>query len=235
MAVWAGDAIAAARRLIGTPYAQLDCINLIKKIIREAPGGVKGYTTAGTNALWNSFEMSEKYRDLTWRQEGLAGARAGMLAFKGRAGDMHHVGLATGEGTVIHSSSAGGGRGVVETALSAQEGWTHLAVHRRIMAEEKTIMGERGIVKTQGGRLNVRDMADGRVIGQLDNGSEVEIIASDGDWLKIVFGEEGSGYVFAAYISWEAQKKKHLRIVDEAGDIYDFEGAITIRIAQNGD
>ena len=41
----AEDAIAKARELIGTPYGtgegQLDCINLVKKIIRECPGGVK--------------------------------------------------------------------------------------------------------------------------------------------------------------------------------------------------
>ena len=50
----ASDAIAAARALIGTPYSELDCINLIKKIIRTAPGGVKGYQTAGTASLWAS-------------------------------------------------------------------------------------------------------------------------------------------------------------------------------------
>ena len=50
----ASDAIAAARALISTPYSELDCINLIKKIIRTAPGGVKGYQTAGTASLWAS-------------------------------------------------------------------------------------------------------------------------------------------------------------------------------------
>ena len=34
------DAIATARALLGTPYAELDCINLIKAVIRRAPGGV---------------------------------------------------------------------------------------------------------------------------------------------------------------------------------------------------
>ena len=32
------DAIATARALIGTPYSELDCINLIKRVIRTAPG-----------------------------------------------------------------------------------------------------------------------------------------------------------------------------------------------------
>ena len=78
--VKAEDAIATARSLIGTPYSELDCINLIKRVISTAPGGVPGYTTAGTNTLWKSYDMSAKYRDLIWRQEGIQGARAGMLA-----------------------------------------------------------------------------------------------------------------------------------------------------------
>jgi len=126
-----------ARGLIGTPYKELDCINLIKRVIRTAPGGVGSYTTAGTNSLWDSFYSSAKYRDLTWRQEGIAGACAGMLAFKRYgADDEGHVGLVTESGTVIHSSSEGG-RGVVETPLSSREGWDLLAVHRYIGIDGK--------------------------------------------------------------------------------------------------
>ena len=80
------------------------------EVIRTAQGGVKNYTTAGTNSLWKSLTMSKKYRDLTWRQTGIDGACAGMLAFKREGGDVHHVGLVTGEGTVIHSSSVYGGQ-----------------------------------------------------------------------------------------------------------------------------
>ena len=52
------EAIRVARGLIGTSYETLDCINLIKKVIRTAPGGDKSYTTAGTNDLWNSDSKS---------------------------------------------------------------------------------------------------------------------------------------------------------------------------------
>ena len=54
----ANEAIRTARGLIGTPYSELDCINLIKKVIRTAPGGDVKYTTAGTNDLWNSAGKS---------------------------------------------------------------------------------------------------------------------------------------------------------------------------------
>jgi len=260
MAVCAQDALAAARGLIGTPYAELDCINLIKKIIRTAPGGKKTYTTAGTNSLWKSADAAAKYRDLTWRQEGLAGARAGMLAFKARGGDWHHVGLATGEGTVIHSSSAQGGRGVVETPLTAREGWTHLAMHRHIKpAQEdgniqaegaKTAIKETAIIETEiieteimktegkgtvvtgGGKLNVRDEPYGKIIGTLQNGSEVEILGTKGDWMHVDFGEENTGYVFAAYIAQRYPKKRFIRITDASGDVYDLTDAFTVKVME---
>ena len=68
----ATTAIRMARALIGTAYSELDCINLIKKVIRTAPGGDKNYTTAGTNALWDSYDKTGKYRDLIWRQAGIS-------------------------------------------------------------------------------------------------------------------------------------------------------------------
>ena len=135
----ASDAIAAARALIGTPYSELDCINLIKKIIRTAPGGVKGYQTAGTASLWASGGLAQgnKYRDLTERSETISGAKSGMLAFKGkplgRDCQPQHVGLVTERGTVIHASSVYGK--VVETPLTAKEGWALTAIHRYIEPE----------------------------------------------------------------------------------------------------
>ena len=162
------------------------------------------------------------------------GARAGMLAFKARGTDVHHVGLVTGEGTVIHSSSAQQGRGVVETPFSPAEGWTHLGTHRMIMVREERTMEGNGVVRTAGGRLNVRDVPDGQVIAQLANGSEVEIFDEDGDWMRVHFGEERSGYVFAAYIERKAKRrKKTIRITDENGDIYDVAGAFTVRVIED--
>ena len=142
----ASDAIAAARTLIGTPYSELDCINLIKKVIRTAPGGDPNYTTAGTDELWSSYRSSGKYKHLTWRQEGICDAEPGMLAFKGRPSDKrgdgqpHHVGLVAdkdGRLTVIHASSANGK--VVETPLEAGQGWTLLAKHKLIQTQERRV------------------------------------------------------------------------------------------------
>lgn len=177
------DAIATARALLGTPYKDLDCINLIKRVIRSAPGGVKNYTTAGTNALWDSYNASGKYRDLVWRQESTDDALAGMLVFKRRDADVHHVGIVTGEGTVIHSSSVYGR--VTETALD--DSWNLMAVHRYIEVAEllpsrqgrDTSLGEGGLIADESGD---GDMESGRTQSTMlirDDGTVIEL---DGSW-----------------------------------------------------
>lgn len=200
------DAIDTARALIGTPYSELDCINLIKRVIRTAPGGVPWYTTAGTNALWASYIASDKYRDIIWRQEGIAGARAGMLALKRHGGDVHHGGIVTERGTVIHSSSVYGK--VVETALD--ESWNLLAQHRYIgvaaaavETEEAMSVLYQAVVNTARDPLNVRDSPDasGRKIGELPRGTTVDVLVEPVEGWAYIRAGSVSGYASAAYLA----------------------------------
>lgn len=214
----AEDAIRTARSLLGTPYSELDCINLIKKVIRTSPGGVPNYTTAGTNTLWDSANVSAKYRDLTWRQEGITGAKAGMLSFKRSGADVHHVGLVTGDGTAIHSSSAKGC--VVETALDSS--WKLLGIHRYIEVQElpkaaaptapsggslvdeteETRM-EAYKMKVVASSLNVRNEPGigGTRIGRLGEGAVVTVVEEfDNGWMRVTYGDSGSGYVDGSYL-----------------------------------
>lgn len=212
--VKAKDAIRVARSLIGTPYSELDCINLIKKVIRTAPGGVKGYTTATTVSLWDSYAMTPKYRDLTWRQENIDGALAGMLAFKRYSKSADHVGIVTGDGTVVHSSSVHGQ--VVETPLTIKEGWNGLGIHRHISTTDDVIIEEE-LVETEtwygkvvlsnpdnpDNYLNVRNEPStrGDVIAKLHHDAPVVIMAKPTKgWLFIQFGDNGSGYVSEKYV-----------------------------------
>ncbi len=208
MAVRWQDAIRVGRALIGTPYSQLDCINFIKKIIRTAPGGVKDYTTAGSNALWRSYDSAPKYKDLTWRRDSILGAKAGDLAFKADGEDYHHVGLVTDVGTVLHSSSTQGGRGVVETPLTSKEGWTHLATHRYITTasvvdeEEDTPMykAEVNLISAKSS-LNLRNgpSTTDRVIGKIPSGGVVDVLAEASGWLYVRYNGV-SGYASAEYL-----------------------------------
>ena len=132
----AAEAIRVARSKLGTPYGsgegQLDCINLIKYVIRHAVGGDPLYTDAHVPALWASYESSGKYKHLIARQIGTAGAMPGMLAFKGQPlGYDHqpsHVGLVSYDGMVIHASSAKGE--TVETRLDSS--WSLLGTSSKI-------------------------------------------------------------------------------------------------------
>lgn len=198
----AEDAIRTARSLIGTPYKELDCVNLVKKVIRTTTGGVPGYTTAGTNTLWRSYNATRKYRDLTWRQDGIAGARAGMLAFKASGDNVHHVGLVTGEGTVIHASSAAGE--TVETTLDRS--WDLLGIHRYIettpmgaMKEEKSMY--KAVVNTQRDPLRVREWPKtGAILGSVPRGKVIDVLEDAGDgWPKIRYNEL-VGYVSGEYL-----------------------------------
>ena len=196
--IQAEEAIRAARELIGTAYSELDCINLIKKVIRTAPGGDKRYTTAGTNELWNSFDSVPKYRHLIWRQAGISGAKPGMLAFMGvGTGDVSHTGLVTERGTVIHSSKSRGG--VVETALTAKAGWNGLGVHRMIAVgevdgnqsadEEQTEDSAEGEVVTvcaQGG-LRMRKKPRGRYMKMILDGTQLVVLEEKGGWLRVEY------------------------------------------------
>lgn len=234
------DAIRTARSLLGTPYSELDCIGLIVRVIRTSPGGVGAYRCQGTNWLWRSIDNSAKYRDLTWRQEGIAGARAGMLAFKRRSRDVHHVGLVTERGTVIHSSSAAGK--VVETKLD--DTWQLLSVHRYIEAQElpqpaapvspsggsigdetEEKQMEAYKMKVVASSLNVRNEPGigGDRIGRLSEGAVVTVQAEmENGWKYITYGDGALGYVdgsyLAEYVEPAAAEAPKITIIDSANN-----------------
>ena len=211
------EAIRTARALIGTPYSELDCINLIKKVIRTCAGGDKRYTTAGTNALWDSDSKSGKYRDLTWKQAGISGVKPGMLAFMGvGTGDVSHTGLVTERGTVIHSSKSRGG--VVETALTAKAGWNGLGAHRRIgvnyseggkaeVSEAEKIFGNAAVNITSG-YLNIREGAStqSKIIAKAENSARVNIIREAGGtgWVFGMLKNGDTGYMSREYLVEDA-------------------------------
>ena len=187
--IQAEEAIRAARGLIGTSYETLDCINLIKKVIRTCAGGDKRYTTAGTNELWNSFDSVPKYRHLIWRQTGISGAKPGMLAFMGvGTGDVNHTGLVTEMGTVIHSSKSRGC--VVETELTEKNGWNGLGKHRMIAVDgEETADSDEGEIVTvcaQGG-LRMRKKPKGRYMQMIPDGAQLAVLEEKDGWLRVEY------------------------------------------------
>ena len=216
-----GEAIRTARGLIGTPYSELDCINLIKKVIRTAPGGDKRYTTAGTNELWNSFDSVPKYRHLIWRHAGISGAKPGMLAFMGvGTGDVNHTGLVTERGTVIHSSKSRGG--VVETELTEKNGWNGLGKHRMIEVNEMEKEFGNATVSVTSGYLNIREGAStaAKIIAKAENGARVNIIREAGGtgWIFGALESGEAGYMASEYLVEDAPEKESVYWGDEKGE-----------------
>lgn len=203
----AETAIRTARGWIGTDYGTMDCINLIKKIIRTGAGGDRRYTTAGTNALWDSDGKRGRYRDLTWKQAGISGAKPGMLAFMGvGTGDVNHVGLVTERGTIIHSSKSRGG--VVETELTAKAGWNGLGIHRMIVAEgggDKGAGGEwaesveyRDVIVCAGGGLRMRVKPNGRYMQMIPDGTRLAVLEERNGWLRATYRGH-TGWISGTY------------------------------------
>lgn len=225
------EALRTARGLLGTSYDELDCINLIKKVIRTAPGGDKRYTTAGTNALWNSYDKAGKYRDLIWRQTGVSGAEAGMLAFMGvGTGDVSHTGLVTEKGTVIHSSKSRGG--TVETELTEKNGWNGLGKHRMIEVNGMEKEFGNATVSVTSGYLNIREGAGtaAKIIAKAENGTRVNIIREAGGtgW---VFGKLENGV--AGYMSGEYLVEDENTPDADAGNAADAGGAETTTLRRS--
>ena len=158
---------------------------------------------------------------MTWRQEGIGGAQAGMLAFKRSGNNVHHVGLVSEKTTVIHSSSAAGR--VVETALDGS--WQLLGVHRYIEAagdaaepEESMEALYQAVVTTVSGPLNVRDAPDGGKIGSLDKGTTVDVLAEPAQgWRFIRYGIL-MGYASSAYLE-RVQKSEEENVISVSPDV----------------
>lgn len=196
------EAVSLARELLGTPYGsgagELDCINLIKKIIRTCPGGAANYTTSGSNGLWASRNASTKYRDvIAWRALSGDSGRAGEILAMIHGDSCDHVGLCVGDGTVIHASKS---HGAVVCTDVLQNGWTHALTHRYIEVEGDADEPAPGLytVCARGG-LRQRRTPGGRYMQMIPDGAQVEITETREGWGKTVWRGH-SGWVSMDYL-----------------------------------
>ena len=202
----AKEAVRLAEEVLGTPYGsgagQLDCINLIKKIIRSASGGVKKYTVSGATGLWKSRSASAKYRDviayraLSDTENGCVGEILAMIAGE----TCNHVGLCCGDGTVIHASASHGA--VVRMPVHGG-GWTHALTHRYIAVGTATTQTENSayVVCAEGG-LRQRKKPNGRYMQMIPDGAQITITEIRSGWGKTVWRGH-TGYVSLDYVKRE--------------------------------
>lgn len=118
--------VARVLDLIGTPYSECDCKDVIAK-----PLGIR---FAGTNWLWRSIKNSSKYRYLVSRVQSpmpTDGLKLGDILFKIRdkvpdgyddKPDAYHVSVYIGNGKIVHSSPSTGVR-EDDYVFGAWQGW----------------------------------------------------------------------------------------------------------------
>lgn len=118
--------VESVKALIGTPYSQCDCKDVIAK-----PLGIR---FAGTNWLWRSINNSSKYRYLSERVKSPLPSddlKPGDILFKIRdkvpdryvdQPDAYHVSVYIGGGKIIHSSPSTGVR-EDDYIYGAWQGW----------------------------------------------------------------------------------------------------------------
>ena len=188
--IQAEEAIRAARGLIGTSVQKRwTASTSSRRSSAPAPGGDKRYTTAGTNALWDSDSKCGRYRDLTWKQAGISGAKPGMLAFMGvGTGDVSHTGLVTEQGTVIHSKQEPGrrGRNRADGEGRGGTGWACIATSMSGEKPTRTLtadiqVGTKYIVCAQTG-LRMRKKPDirGEYMQMLPDGAVITVLERAG-------------------------------------------------------
>lgn len=118
--------VEGVKALIGTPYSQCDCKDVIAR-----PLGIR---FAGTNWLWRSIKNSSKYRYLVSRVQSPVptdGLKPGDILFKIRdkvpggyddQPDAYHVSVYIGNGRIVHSSPSTGVR-EDDYVFGSWQGW----------------------------------------------------------------------------------------------------------------
>lgn len=106
---------------------------------------------------------------------------------------------ATGENTVL---SDGELAALLSALAGVQVSVTEDGIQITSGVAEETENHQTGTVTTGGGNLNVRTGAglDNDAFTQLPNGATVEVIGTDGDWIKILLPER-VGYVYSDYLT----------------------------------
>lgn len=211
-------------KYIGTEYDDMDCQSFVEAMLRDV--GVRK-NWRGSNAMYRDMAWVGTPEECVQRFGSVpAGALLYILKDSGEpamyqgdgVGNADHVGVRTigGKGA-IHSSSSMGvvAQSVFKGKTIRNGGWNRVGFCRLVDygeeietalygAKEGTAMEtETMIVKTQGGRLNLRaapDLTSARV-GTIPNGAEVIVLGHAGvDWYNVSYGGV-VGYAAAAYLT----------------------------------
>lgn len=113
-----------------------------------------------------------------------------------------------GKSSVPVETSAGTATSNAQMELLIKELENLISRYEKLIAQLETQIGEAESATTSStyagevdvsARLNVRAAPWGTIVGKLSNGAKVRILAKEGDWFKIAFGD-GYAYVHSFYV-----------------------------------
>lgn len=188
------------KRWIGKRVA--DCSGLFVWAFKQ----LGGYMYHGSNTMFKKYSTSKGKLEKGKRDDGEQ-LKIGSAVYKYSASDgYHHVGLYTGNDTVIQAK--GTYYGVVTSNISEWDCWSELiGVNYDCNDEdekEKILMKAK--VTTTSGSLNLRKekSTSSQKICSIPNGSIVDVYDNSGDWWRIEY-ELDQGYAMAKYLTLQSE------------------------------
>lgn len=210
-------------KYLGRDYDDIDCQALVEAMLRDV--GVK-QNWRGSNAMYRDMAWVGTPEECVAKFGRVpVGALLYILEatgapdiYKDAVGNASHVGVKTGVGLgAIHSSQSKGG--VVESKFSNKTirngGWNRVGICKLLdygSDIEEALYGPKeasntttrtAIVKTSGGRLNLRAAPDlsAKIVDSIPNGAAVTVLGYSGpEWANISYGGV-VGYAAMAYLA----------------------------------
>ena len=211
-------------KYLGREYKDIDCQALVEAMLRDV--GVK-QNWRGSNAMYRDMAWVGTPEECVAKFGRVpVGALIYILEATGepemykadRIGNASHVGVKTGVGLgAIHSSESKGG--VVESKFANKTikngGWNRVGICKLLdygSDIEEALYGPKeasntttrtAIVKTSGGRLNLRAAPDlsSKIVDSIPNGAAVTVLGYSGpEWANVSYGGV-VGYAATAYLA----------------------------------
>ena len=206
-----------------------DCSGLFAWAFKQLGGKI----AHGSNSIWSDYLTSRGTLSGGKRTDGQV-LKPGTAVFTSNDEGRHnHIGLFTGDGTVIEAMGAKDG---VTTTRISNKKWTHWGELKNVRYDADGDNHEKGgsgmfatVVLPQdasGNTVNMRERADrgSSVIARVPVGATVEVLEDRSTWCQIEFGGQ-VGWMMSNYLEYAGQGG------ESGGDVVTTAERLTIETA----
>ncbi len=173
-----------------------------------SPDGI--LQTGGVAVLMETNRTAEEYIQAAEEAKGAAWGYTNLGIANVTSGNLNVRAVASTEGKLVGKMPKDSACEVLEVT---QDGWAHIqsgevdgyVSMEYLLTGPDAVLKAEELVKTvaisQGDGLNVRDGAslDSAVLTQIPKGEELEYVATDGEWVKVLIDDE-EAYISAEYV-----------------------------------